>query len=228
MAAKKQPLLSTMSTNNSDAFLQKLAQDIRDRQESSSKSDDIVLLEKQGQSSQKTRRTMAGNLMQVAQTVGQNMTDISNIGEKTIGTMDKRGASLPPRNLKPPSPRKTFTGRLDTKTPNYQRLEDSSNPAKKRSLLPMPKMTASGRSNSSTIGNSNSRASPMHFVEPNYVSIQRSPSPARHAHFILGHQQPKQQQQQAMKSASLDRDRQESPRKSSLSGRSVNRYRIQF
>lgn len=172
-------------------------------------------------------RTAAGNLVQVAQTVGQNMTNISNIGVKT-GTLDKRGASLPPRNLKPPSPRKTFTGRHDTtKSSNYQRLEESSNTTKKRSLLPMPKISTSTRANSSTLGNSNSRASPMHF-EPNYVSIHRSPSPAqsRHAHFILGH--PPSQQQQSMKSASLDRQESPSARKSSLSGRSVNRYRIQF
>lgn len=42
----------------------------------------MVLLEKQGRCSQKLRNTAVGNLAQVTQSVGQNMTDISNIGGK--------------------------------------------------------------------------------------------------------------------------------------------------
>lgn len=44
------------------------------------KSEDIALLEKQGRCSQKLRNNVTGNLAHVTQTVGQNMTDISNIG----------------------------------------------------------------------------------------------------------------------------------------------------
>lgn len=46
------------------------------------KPDEMVLLEKQGRCSQKLRNTTVGNLAQVTQSVGQNMTDISNIGGK--------------------------------------------------------------------------------------------------------------------------------------------------
>lgn len=45
-----------------------------------SKSEDIVLLEKQGKCSQKMRNNVTGNLAEVSHTVGHNMTDISNIG----------------------------------------------------------------------------------------------------------------------------------------------------
>lgn len=45
-----------------------------------SKSEDIVLLEKQGKCSQKMRNNALGNLAEVTHTVGHNMTDISNIG----------------------------------------------------------------------------------------------------------------------------------------------------
>lgn len=45
-----------------------------------SKSEDIVLLEKQGKCSQKIRNNAVGNLAEVTHTVGHNMTDISNIG----------------------------------------------------------------------------------------------------------------------------------------------------
>lgn len=44
------------------------------------KAEEIVLLEKQGICSQKLRNNITGNLAQVTQTIGQNMTDISNIG----------------------------------------------------------------------------------------------------------------------------------------------------
>lgn len=43
----------------------------------STKAEEIVLLEKQGRSSQKLR----SNLAQISSTIGQNMTDISNIGK---------------------------------------------------------------------------------------------------------------------------------------------------
>lgn len=42
------------------------------------KTEEIIFLEKQGRSSQKNLGS--GNLAQVTQNVGQNMTDISNIG----------------------------------------------------------------------------------------------------------------------------------------------------
>lgn len=200
------------------------------------KSDDIVLLEKQGRSSQKMR-TPSGNLLQVTTDIGRCTMDsaVAKAGQEAV----KRGNSLPPRNLKPPSPRKTFGGRLNenSSAANYQRLEERSSPTKKRSLLPLPKMTSTMRSSStsrgSTMGSSSSPKSSLHFGASNssYMPIaQRSPSPARHAHFILGH--PQQQQPQSpspqLKSASLDR---QSPSvgKGSLSSRSsVNRYRIQF
>lgn len=43
-----------------------------------------MLLEKQGRCSQKLRNTATGNLAQVTHTVGQNMTDISNIGNPMV------------------------------------------------------------------------------------------------------------------------------------------------
>lgn len=54
------------------------------------KSEDIVLLEKQGRCSQKLRNNVTGNLAQVTQTVGQNMTDISNIGGRANTTSKVR------------------------------------------------------------------------------------------------------------------------------------------
>lgn len=48
------------------------------------KADDIVFLEKQGLFSQKLRINLTGNLAQVTHTVGQNMTDISNIGNSNV------------------------------------------------------------------------------------------------------------------------------------------------
>lgn len=75
---------------------------------SSTKTDEIVLLEKQGRCSQKHRRSsgglssisnniggsggaggVGGNLYQVSQNVGQNMTDISNIGTVVCSTAHK-------------------------------------------------------------------------------------------------------------------------------------------
>ncbi|XP_050096846.1 uncharacterized protein LOC126578392 [Anopheles aquasalis] len=100
------------------------------------KADDMVLLEKQGRCSQKLRggsnssattttstSSTLSNLAHVSHTVGQNMTDISNIGggsaggNKLTGGSGLRGSSLPPsalprppRSLKPP--RKIEYGRL--------------------------------------------------------------------------------------------------------------------
>lgn len=48
------------------------------------KPDEIILLEKQGLCSQKLRNNLTGNLAQVTHTVGQNMTDISNIDSNTL------------------------------------------------------------------------------------------------------------------------------------------------
>lgn len=48
------------------------------------KADEIILLEKQGLCSQKLRNNLTGNLAQVTHTVGQNMTDISNIDSNTL------------------------------------------------------------------------------------------------------------------------------------------------
>lgn len=57
----------------------------------SNKSEEIILLEKQGRSSQKIRNNGMGNLAQVSQSVGQNMTDISHIGT----TPNRVSKSLP-------------------------------------------------------------------------------------------------------------------------------------
>lgn len=185
-------------------------QKLRDRQEQMelpSKSDDIIMLERQGRSSQKSRPS-SGNLMQVTKlAVGQ--TDIRNIGQNvsTAATGSSlRGSSLPPpRNLKPPRKNFGFSGSLNRKDEvvggrpvdghnsprrdqqptflqqltgaTYQRLS----PTKKRSLLPTP-----ARGNR-----------PM--AAHQYMPIGRSPSPAPHAHFILGRTPtptPQQQQQQ--------------------------------
>ncbi|XP_031617691.1 uncharacterized protein PFB0145c-like isoform X2 [Contarinia nasturtii] len=150
--------VSVLSTNNSDSFLQKLVQRERNRHETKdqdlgpsssmsnqTKADEIVLLEKQGLCSQKLRNNLTGNLAKVTNTVGQNMTDISNIDNSNLikdvktyanlgqnssyqmgGRMkENRGTSLPPsalprpaRSLKPPR-------KID-----YDRLSDSSNKAR--------------------------------------------------------------------------------------------------
>lgn len=109
-----------------------------------------MLLVKQGVTSQKTRNNTVGNLAQVTHNVGQNMTDISNIGQSKrspspstkvpqivlasnlpagiLPPRKDRGNSLqpplprPPRSLKPP--RKIEYGRLE---PDY---------CKKRSQTP--------------------------------------------------------------------------------------------
>nr|XP_019549430.2 uncharacterized protein LOC109419657 [Aedes albopictus]XP_029724701.1 uncharacterized protein LOC109419657 [Aedes albopictus]XP_029724702.1 uncharacterized protein LOC109419657 [Aedes albopictus]XP_029724703.1 uncharacterized protein LOC109419657 [Aedes albopictus] len=99
---------------------------------SSTKPEDMMLLEKQGRCSQKLRSNQLSNLAHVTQTVGQNMTDISNIGANKVPKIlsniaqqaggilpprKDRGSSLPPsalprppRSLKPP--RKIEYGRL--------------------------------------------------------------------------------------------------------------------
>ncbi|XP_061496905.1 mediator of RNA polymerase II transcription subunit 12 [Anopheles gambiae] len=152
--------VSVLSTNNSETFLQNLAHIGSDRRSEQppdrdqlsnggaggQKADDMVLLEKQGRCSQKLRGGSSsssgtlGNLAHVSQTVGQNMTDISNIGgtggngdassggsgvsstgnkvsKMLSGVSQQRGSSLPPsalprppRSLKPP--RKIEYGRL--------------------------------------------------------------------------------------------------------------------
>lgn len=73
--------MTTLTSNSSDAFLQNLAH-LRNQRDNtptnssnSGKNEEIVLLEKQGRSSQKLR----SNLAQVSSTIGQNMNDISNI-----------------------------------------------------------------------------------------------------------------------------------------------------
>ncbi|XP_055612160.1 uncharacterized protein LOC129758638 [Uranotaenia lowii] len=98
----------------------------------STKPEEMLLLEKQGRCSQKLRSQQLSNLAHVTQTVGQNMTDISNIGGNKVPKLlsniaqqaggilpprKDRGASLPPsalprppRSLKPP--RKIEYGRL--------------------------------------------------------------------------------------------------------------------
>uniref|UniRef100_A0A336KWT4 CSON000332 protein n=1 Tax=Culicoides sonorensis TaxID=179676 RepID=A0A336KWT4_CULSO len=156
-----QPLLSEeslqLSSNNSEAFLQNLKQleqrsrsrcilDNAPNNNDPNKPEEMVLLEKQGRCSQKLRNTTAiGNLAQVTQNVGQNMTDISNIGGKKspspsskvpkivsnlaqnlpagiLPPRKDRGSSLPPsalprppRSLKPP--RKIEYGRLGSDVP---------------------------------------------------------------------------------------------------------------
>jgi hypothetical protein len=79
----------TSSNNNSDAFLQNLAH-LRNQRENtpanssnSGKNEEIVLLEKQGRSSQKLRNN---NLAQISSTIGHNMNDISNISNQSSET----------------------------------------------------------------------------------------------------------------------------------------------
>ncbi|KAL5291744.1 AMOTL1 family protein [Megaselia abdita] len=128
----KQPLLSDevsmMSTNQSDPFLQKLESFEKEHQkpggQPKNKADEIVFLEKQGRYSQKNRGS--GNLAQVTHNVGQNMTDISNIGigsYKNTNTLllpprKNRGNSLPPSAL-PRPPRQSSKGK---KLMEYDRL----------------------------------------------------------------------------------------------------------
>ncbi|KAG5677572.1 hypothetical protein PVAND_007321 [Polypedilum vanderplanki] len=101
----KKPVLSeemtvlTSSNNNSDAFLQNLAH-MRNREttpansSNSGKNEEIVLLEKQGRSSQKLR---GNNLAQISSTIGQNMNDISNIGNQSSESSKLPKILLPPR-----------------------------------------------------------------------------------------------------------------------------------
>lgn len=226
LIAKKPVVMTQTANNSSDVFLhvriggcpyhsismsqtvghysQKLAQDMRSRQDKQmqpqlelpSRPDDIVLLERQGRSSQRMRSSEIGNMG--TNTPSSVATTIPRLASTPSMQFDKRGASLPPpRNLKPP--RKTFgftsslsrkeepINNVDFNAPNkvagsmrdqpsfmqhisgatYQRLS----PTKKRSLLPTP----SGRS-----------SRPLGHTSHQYMPIGRSPSPARHAHFILG------------------------------------------
>lgn len=54
------------------------------------KTDEFILLEKQGLCSQKLRNNLTGNLAQVTHTVGQNMTDISNIDNSTLIKVERK------------------------------------------------------------------------------------------------------------------------------------------
>jgi hypothetical protein len=73
--------MATLTSNSSDAFLQNLSHLRNQRSHTptnssnSGKNEEIVLLEKQGRSSQKLR----SNLEKVSSTIGHNMNDISNI-----------------------------------------------------------------------------------------------------------------------------------------------------
>lgn len=77
--------MTSLTSNSSDPFLQNL-QNLRNHRDttptkanSKNKNEEIVLLEKQGRSSQKLR----SNLAQISSTIGQNMTDISNIDQSS-------------------------------------------------------------------------------------------------------------------------------------------------
>lgn len=77
--------MANLTSNSSDAFLQNLSslRNQRDNTPTNSnnvgRNEEIVLLEKQGRSSQKLR----SNLAQISSTIGSNMTDISNISGST-------------------------------------------------------------------------------------------------------------------------------------------------
>ncbi|CRK90729.1 CLUMA_CG004421, isoform A [Clunio marinus] len=120
--------MATLTSNSSENFLQNLTQ-LRMQHESTpvnaSKNEDIMLLEKQGLSSQNLR----SNLAQVSSTFGQNMTDISNIGHTSklssilLPNLKSRQSSAPPSALpRPPrtlkQPRKIEYGRLTETYPN--------------------------------------------------------------------------------------------------------------
>ena len=92
--------MATLTSNSSDAFLQNLTH-LRNQRDNtptnssnSGKNEDIVLLEKQGRSSQKLRT----NLAQISSTIGHNMTDISNIGQSSGSS--KVSSTLKFQNLK--------------------------------------------------------------------------------------------------------------------------------
>jgi hypothetical protein len=85
---KKSEEMVTLTSNSSDAFLQNLTH-LRNQRDNtptnssnSGKNEEIVLLEKQGRSSQKLR----SNLAQISSTIGHNMNDISNIGNQSSGS----------------------------------------------------------------------------------------------------------------------------------------------
>lgn len=81
--------MANLTSNSSDAFLQNLSnlrsqRDNTPTNSNNGRNEEIVLLEKQGRSSQKLR----SNLAQVSSTIGSNMTDISNISGPTKVLMD--------------------------------------------------------------------------------------------------------------------------------------------
>ncbi|XP_062540701.1 uncharacterized protein LOC134208780 [Armigeres subalbatus] len=113
---------------------------------SSTKPEEMILLEKQGRCSQKLRSNQLSNLAHVTQTVGQNMTDISNIGGNKVPKIlsniaQQAGGILPPRNDRgsslPPSalPRPPRSLKPPRKI-EYGRLSDSE--GKKRAETPPP------------------------------------------------------------------------------------------
>uniref|UniRef100_A0A182M3F1 Uncharacterized protein n=1 Tax=Anopheles culicifacies TaxID=139723 RepID=A0A182M3F1_9DIPT len=182
--------VSVLSTNNSETFLQNLAHIGSDRRSEQpperdqlsnggQKADDMVLLEKQGRCSQKLRGGSSsssgtlGNLAHVSQAVGQNMTDISNIGG-SVGAGDvssggsgvsnngnkvskmlsgvsqqvnQRGSSLPPSAL-PRPPRSLKPPRKI----EYGRLSDGGSDSGKKTRATTPPSPASSSSASQSGG----------------------------------------------------------------------------
>lgn len=69
---------SSLNNNNNNQQTKSTANN-----NNNNKTEEIVLLEKQGRCSQIIRNNGMGNLAQVSHSVGQNMTDISNIGSTT-------------------------------------------------------------------------------------------------------------------------------------------------
>lgn len=84
--------MATLTSNSSDSFLQSL-QHLRNQRSNTptnscnlGRNEEIILLEKQGRSSQKLR----SNLAQISSTIGQNMTDISNIDQASVSSKVRR------------------------------------------------------------------------------------------------------------------------------------------
>ncbi|XP_053664370.1 uncharacterized protein LOC128713534 [Anopheles marshallii] len=148
--------VSVLSTNNSETFLQNLAHIGSDRRSEQpperdqlgsgggQKADDMVLLEKQGRCSQKLRGGSSsssgtlGNLAHVSQAVGQNMTDISNIGGSGGAGDVSSGGSVVSSNGNKVS--KMLSGVSQQATQRGSSLPPSALPRPPRSLKPPRKI----------------------------------------------------------------------------------------
>lgn len=173
--------MATLTSNSSDAFLQNLTH-LRNQRDNtptnssnSGKNEEIVLLEKQGRSSQKLR----SNLAQVSSTIGHNMNDISNICHSSGSTKVSWPATLV--NVRHPTKSQLHSNQLPKIVLPPRKDRQSSAPP---SALPRPPRTLKpprkieyGRLSETDSNKSNSKCE----YEMKTSSLKRNQSPVTSA-----------------------------------------------